>query len=1288
MARRGSTQLAFDALRVEGALIAPDMIAAVAALKAKGQSESDYRTLPGLKLRDEIGRYWRIAEALWGRFEQGRAGGQAHAATGAFVDDLLRQVFGFETLKAVSNVPADGREFPIRRVALDGRIPIAIAPAGEGLDRALDQFAEGHRKRSATLAVQELLNADDGALWGLATDGLRLRLLRDNASLTRPAFIEADLERIFEAGLYSDFTALWLLIHESRFGAADATPTDCVLERWREAGRDAGAKARDRLGVGVEAALVELGSGFVEHPANQALRDALSGGSLTPQALYEELLRVVYRLIFLFTTEDRGLLHDPGADDAARRLYAEGYGVGRLRALAARRAARDKNYDLYEGLKILFRALWRGEKALGLPALGGLFRGDALPNLAGLKVDNRRLLQAVFKLAWIEENHTLMRVNWRDMETEELGSVYEALLELTPFVDLEARAFGFREGATSGNARKISSSYYTPDSLVQLLLDKALDPLIDQTVAANPGREADTLLELTVLDPACGSGHFLLSAGRRIATRLAQLRSPGSPSAEDWRHALREVSRRCLFGVDRNPMAVELCRTALWIESIEPGKPLSFLDGHIQCGDSLVGVWDLKALSVGIPDAAYKALEGDDSEISTALRKVNKDQRDRPAERSLFGIGPADLSSQARQLEGLPEDELSQVEAKANAFAALRKGESWWTTKVACDLYLAAFFSPKHKREGALAVSKQADNVPTSADVWAAIEGHPPQGRLTALAVDTAEESGAFHWPLAFPQVMARGGFDCILGNPPWDTMSPDAKEWFAPFDPSIRDLAPEPQAARIAEILEAPNVSLAWDKHCSFLYRSAHFIKNSGRYTLFSSGSLGKGDFNVWRMFTELALNGVKEGGIAAQFVPENFYSGANASAIRQYIFERFELKALISFENRKRIWFDIDSSTKFALYVARSGGETDSFPAMFGVGTIESLSKARTDLPISIPVSLVREFSPDALAIADVAHPADIGIVQKLYAKIQKFGAEISGAPKRKYLSEVHMGNDREDFGDNSNGVPLYQGSMVGQFDYRAKAYASGHGRTVKWDDLPFGSQQKRIAPQWHLAVSDIPEKIGDRWRKFRIGFCDVGKPINQRTLMAALLPSGVVCGHTVTTITFDPPDPRLDMLWLAVANSFAIDYIVRKKAALHMSLTLMDSLPLPRTFANTPTERAIVLRSLRLTATGPEMDEFLRASAAELGVTIDQALPSEDPTERTRLRAELDVLVARDLFGLSRDEMRYVLEPADILGPDCGFETFGALARAERREFGSFATRDRILATWDTLPVAAMV
>ena len=186
-----------------------------------------------------------------------------------------------------------------------------------------------------------------------------------------------------------------------------------------------------------------------------------------------------------------------------------------------------------------------------------------------------------------------------------------------------------------------------------------------------------------------------------------------------------------------------------------------------------------------------------------------------------------------------------------------------------------------------------------------------------------------------------------------------------------------------------------------------------------------------------------------------------------------------------------------------------------------------------------------------------------------------------------------------------------------------------------------------------------------------------------MAALIPPNVICGHSVPTIMFDPPDSRLILLWLGVANSFVLDFLARKKAALHMSYTVMDSLPLPRKFEEGRTSTAIAERALKLTATGPEMSTFRGIAAQELGLDPKSAEPVEDLSSRASLRAELDVLVARDLFGLSRDEMRYVLDPGDILGRDCGFETFGALMRAECKAHKAFVTRDLILATWDSLP-----
>lgn len=1281
MARRKTTRLAFDALIVEGALITPDMIADVAALKATAQSEADYRIPPGLKLRDEIGRSWRIAEALWARFSQARAGGPPYAATQAFVDELLRQVFGFSSLEAVASREVGSRTFPVRRVALGGRVPIAVAPAGEGLDRGLDQFAEEHRKRSASLFVQELLNADEAASWGIATDGLKLRLLRDNASLTRPAYIEADLERIFKGGLYADFVALWLLIHESRFGATDALPSDCPLERWREAGREAGAKARDRLGVGVEAALIEFGTGFIEHPANGALRDAVEGGTLTSQALYEELLRLVYRLIFLFTTEDRGLLRDPDAGEAAKALYACGYSLARLRAQAARRAARDANHDLYEGLKIVFRSLWRGEKALGLPALGGLFRGSALPNLGEAKISNKRLLDAVFGLAWITENHTLTRVNWRDMETEELGSVYEALLELTPRVNLEARSFFFAEGAeTKGNARKTSGSYYTPDSLVQLLLDSALEPVIERTVNENPGRAVDALLDLTVLDPACGSGHFLLAAGRRIATRVAQIRSPGAPSADDWRHALREVARHCLFGVDRNPMAVELCQTALWIESVDPGKPLTFLDAHIQCGDSLIGVSDLAALARGIPDEAYKALIGDDKSVASSVRKVNKRQREQPKQRSLFATGPADLSSQARGLEGLPEDDLREVEAKARAFESYRQGVSWWTTKVACDLYVGAFFRPKTRREGALASSNAADDVPTTADVWAALQGHPPQGSLTARATEATAQVGAFHWPLAFPQVLEKGGFDCVVGNPPWERIKLQEVEFFSSRN---EEIAKAPTASKRKVLVErlAAAPADSWERKLyteySFHKRAAEatavFCRSSGR---FEKSSVG--DFNTYALFTECALGLIRLTGSAGIIVPSGIATESATSELFGYMSANGFIKSFFDFENRSGFFRGLHTKHKFAA-ISVFKQRSHIIDLCFFASEIQDIQDDRKRLRLS--ENDIELFNPNTKTLPVIRAKRDLELLRRIYTNSSTLidSRKASNPWGAGFLRMFDMTLDSGLFEETRVGdaLPLYEAKMFWHFDHRwANATESTDNQI---SDEMKANPDLAARSRFFVARSEVDAKLNSRgWNKdWLLAYRNVSDSRNERTFVASIIPRCAV-GNSATVLTVDTKHVAKVCCFLANANSIVFDFAVRQKVpAMNVNAFMVEQFPFLTPDQYEPADVSFITeRVVELVCTASDMHNF----AIEYGGSGQ--LYSWNADRRAVLRAELDARIAK-LYGLTTDDLRYLLDPTNVMGDGYPSETFRVLQDNERKKYGEYRTARLVIAAWNQLP-----
>jgi hypothetical protein len=538
--------VAFDAITVEGALIATAMLARIAQHQAGDQTEASYGISKGLTLRDEIARYFRIGQALFKELMVIET--PSTTATVNFVEQLLRNVFGFSDVLRVGTRTVGDRQFTITLEALGGRVPVVVVPPADDLDHPSSLLATDGRRRSAASALQDWLNAGQGALWGLCTNGARLRLTRDNASLTRPAYVEADLRRIFEADLFADFAALWLLVHASRFGLVGAPHSNSALDRWRDSGQKEGVVARKNLRDGVEEALLSLGTGFLSHAENATLRERLSTGALPLSEFFGQLLRLVYRLIFLLAAEDRNLLHAPGASAAARKLYADGYSVGSLRDRAVRRAAWDRHYDRWEGLLITLGALAGGESRLGLPALDGLFARASMPDLETAKLANRSLMEAIYRLAWLKEESGLVPVNWRDMETEELGSVYESLLELTPRLNGDGRRFTFAEGdEAKGHARKTSGSYYTPDSLVQVLLDSALDPVLDR-VEAEADDPAAALLSVTVLDPACGSGHFLLAAARRIATRLARAQAGGVASPADFRHALRNVRAVRLWG--------------------------------------------------------------------------------------------------------------------------------------------------------------------------------------------------------------------------------------------------------------------------------------------------------------------------------------------------------------------------------------------------------------------------------------------------------------------------------------------------------------------------------------------------------------------------------------------------------------------------------------------------------------------------------------------------------------------------------------------------------------------
>lgn len=1073
MARRNSQELAFTALTIEGGLLAPDFLNKIAHLDATEQSESDYDIPRGLKLRDEIGRYWKIAQNLWQDFagKRVRTDLDAHTVTVRdFLEPFCRQVLGFADLRAVGQVTVAERNFPIGFAAVDGMVPVVFAAHDQMLDKPSarhgDTVGEGNtqriRRRSPFLLVQEYLNASDDSLWAVVTNGLKFRVLRDNPSLTRPAYIEADLEAIFTEGLYPDFTALWLLAHGSRFGKPGNEPADCVLERWRNTAQEDGIRARDRLREGVTEALRALGTGFVSHPNNSSLREQLDHGTLTAQRFYEQLLQLIYRFIFLATIEDRELVHSPDATKEVMQRYQAGYSLGRLRKLAARRRSYDRHSDHWQALKITFGGLGKGMPALGLPALGGLFKQAQCPDLDSAQLDNKALLTAIFSLCFFREGASLSRVNYRDMDSEELGSVYESLLELVPMIQVSAgmRRFGFigdeEVGSTKGNARKLTGSYYTPDSLVQELIKSALDPVLEDTIRQHPDDPVKVLLALAVCDPACGSGHFLLAASRRIAEEVARLKAvDGNPLPEDYRHALRDVVAHCIYGVDKNPMAVELARTALWLEAYTPDRPLTFLDHHLRCGDALLGIVDPAILEKGIPDKAFNALSGDDKDVVRNIKKKNRDALKsiaKAAKDAQFMLSLAlDDQSGISEVDELPDSTLEEIEAKRQAFEEAERASSHSKGRLAADLFVAAFVMPKTK--------DLEEVIPTSADLQLVLNGNPPRVGVIEAAEEAVRESQAFHWWHAFPQVKAKGGFDVLLGNPPWERIKLQEEEFFASRSPLVAEAQHKAERGKRIELLRDgmllhtlyPEVEAAQglfppnqaEQHLYLEFLSARRVAEASSLYAHDSGRFpltGVGDVNTYALFSETFLQLTSEAGRAGFIVPTGIATDDSTKAYFSEVIKTNRLSRILSLYEIRGWFKDTDDRKPFCLLTL---GRSSAAKFLFDARNESDFIK------IEKWFSLTREefelINPNTLTCPIFRSKYDSELTKKIYrgsSVLIKEGPVDSNPWQIKFMAMIHMSNDSGLF-VNSDGpglLPLFEAKMIHQYDHRWATYRTG--------------------------------------------------------------------------------------------------------------------------------------------------------------------------------------------------------------------------------------------------------
>lgn len=1291
---RRSASVVFDTITLEGGLLSSAMLARIAARGAGHQSEADYGVPKGLTLRDEIARYFRIGAALFRDFTASST--PSATAAVSFTEGLLTQVLGFTEVKTNPNA-ASG----VAIEAKQGRVPVVVVPPSDDLDRASAVLTGEGRRRSAASTLQDWLNQTDQALWGFCANGDRLRLMRDNASLTRPAFVEVNLRQIFESENFADFAAAWQIFHASRFGSPGTPATECILEHWRADGAKEGVTARDRLRDGVEAALLALGNGFLAHPENTALRTRITNGELPLTDFFGQLLRLVYRLIFLLVAEDRDLLHPPDSSQSAAKLYAEGYSVSTLRERAVRRTAWDQHFDRWEGLLITFAGLANGQPKLALPALGGLFEDTVIPDLERARLANRALMETVYRLAWLKEDASLVPVNWRDMETEELGSVYESLLELTPILIDHGRAFAFAEGReTKGNQRKTTGSYYTPDSLVQTLLDSALDPVLDR-VESESQDKVQGLLGLTVIDPACGSGHFLLAAARRIAVRAARARTGGVASPQDYRHALRDVVRSCIHGVDRNPMAVELTKVALWIETVEPGKPLGFLDASILCGDSLLGVFDLKVLREGIPDAAYKPLAGDNKEAAKFFE--NRNQKERGGQGTFDFTGnrqqlvPAPpIAAELRKVRALPEDSPADVSEKRRRYRDVNKSSDLMHWQNAADLYIAAFLMPKTDSRRV----PGAELVPTSESIWQKLRGGQVFGPLLGEAVEVADKARAFHWPLRFPDVLASGGFDVVIGNPPWERIKLQEEEFFACREPDIA-LAPTADARRkmIARLREAASGTRErrlfeeFEQSKRTAEASSIFARESGRFPL-----TGRGDINTYALFAEHACMLSHPMGRSGVIVPSGLVTDSSTSKFFGELVNTRRLVSALGFDNQKRLFPAVHPDTPFTLLTSGRTDDDAVFTAY--ILAIGELSDTRRRYALS-PQS-IRVINPNTKTAPVFRSRADAELTARIYSRIpilldasdrdhgnpwsfdymtKMFDMADNSGEFRTSAECVSAGFARSgNTWTDTEGrlwVPVYEAKMIHCFDHR---WATFDGVAFRDTVATERVEDSEATPRYWLPLERVKDRLATKkWaRNWLMGWRDITNATNERTVISAAYPAYAV-GHTIRNI-FVGVEPVLAAAFLAGLSTLVFDYLARQKlGGTHLTVEILQQLPVipPRAYQPSDLNRinAIVCE---LCYTSRSM----KGLAGDLG--FDGSPFQWNEERRARLRAELDAWYAR-AYGLTRDELRYILDPADVMGEDYPSETFRVLKNNEMKKFGEYRTRRLVLEAWDRMAVS---
>lgn len=1274
-------------VRSEGGLLPGDVLVRIAAQDRDlgGLTDADYHLGPRERVREAIAQSWARLTTSWEVFSAERDEAAEGDTTGRLTRERwtlpLFTELGYGRLVKQPGPKIEAKSFPV--FCEWQHSPIHLVGAGVPLDRRTPNV-DGAAEQSPHSLVQELLNRSPERLWGIVTNGLSLRLLRDNVTLTRQAYVEFDVEAIFAEEAFEDYALLWLCCHQSRLEADE--PRACWLERWMETAQRDGTRALTDLRMGVESAIESLGQGFLSQRANVDLQAALRDGTLDGPAYYRELLRLVYRLLFLFVAEDRDALLLSDDDSVglrlARRRYVDHYSTRRLRTLAGKRRG-GRAFDLYEQVKLVSDWLHDGgQPALALPPLGSaLWNPATTAHVSAARLSNQALLDAVHHLAFVEDGRR--PVDFRHLGSEELGSVYESLLELHPVIERESATFALT--TAPGHERKQTGSYYTPTQLIGSLLESALDPVIER--AARSAEPEQALLDLTVCDPACGSGHFLIAAANRIAKRLAAVREGDpQPAPEAIRHALRDVVARCIHGVDANPMAVELCKVSLWLEALEPGRPLSFLDDRILLGNSLLGATPA-LIDAGVPDDAFKPLLGDGRD--TVREHKRRNAAERKGRQTAMGLGaPEDataLSEAAIVANAIADDSPAGVARREAAYTELLACAERERLRLAADAWIAAFVAPRpdnpvpqpdseealrQMREQLSApITQQTVRLSTDVVDRAATRGRAGLSDVEVSVVEAeAERYRPLHWHIAFPAIFRAGdadageqgwagGFDCVLGNPPWERVKLQEKEFFAAVAPEIAQAKSKVARERLISALEVEDPELfRWFHEAKRRAEGeSHLLRSTGRYPL-----CGRGDVNTYAVFAEGMRTMLAPTGCMGVIVPTGIATDDTTKLFFADLMQSSTLVSLYDFRTGAGLWADIGHQRfKFCLLTVAGAPRGTHQLAQFAFFLLSVDDLSDPQRRFELTADDIALLNPNTRTCPIFRTHRDAEITKGIYRRVAVLirDGDPDGNPWGiRFSTMFHMSNDSNLFRvrdeleadgwrlkgnifvrDGTRMLPLYEAKMIHHFDHQWATYErDGSVRDVtpeeKWDP------EFHVMPRYWVPEAEVDARLSSWAHDWLLGWRDIGRATDERTFIPTAFPKAAV-GNKLPLMLGDLSEDDAAVLE-GLMTSFACDFAVRQKVGgTTLNFFLVKQFPVP----------------------GPGLVEDSANEIRRLRRAVMEG--------NTDARAELDAICFR-VYGIVPAEIAYILD------------TFHILRRKDESKYGEYRTKRLILEAYDRL------